>query len=404
MKLIHTIALASLMAILSGCSTMKAFKYIKSGTVSRSAFKTEVAFEMRFGLIILKVMIHGKEYSFILDTGAPTVISNELAQELGIKPAGKGKARDSQGASSSLGFAAIDSIGIGDLQFLNTGAAIADLHQSSEIACFHVDGLIGANLMRKAVWQFDYERHIITITSSRDSLTIPSNAQIIKFRQARTGTPLMDVQLNGQTDHNVTIDLGSTGDFVSSVATLELLKKDGLSTNTYSYGAGTSGLYGHGKDDTTWYAVIHSIGIDSLKLTNQVVSFTTKAVKTIGTNFFKNYRLIFDWSANELTMIPVHAYDNTLHKSYRFTPILKDHKVFVGSVYHTGNGDATGPQLGDQVLEIDGKDYRTCSGDNWCALLSERLDTSISTTSLLIRSGEKELKFTVSKEALFLKK
>jgi hypothetical protein len=165
MKLIHTSLFALLLGLFSGCSMLKAVKYMKSGSVNRPVFKIEVPFEMRLGLIILKVMIHGKEYSFILDTGAPDAISKELAQQLGVKVAGSGKISDSQGGNGTLGYTAIDSIGIGGLQFLNTGAIIADLRQSTDIACFNADGVIGTNLMRKAVWQIDYQRSQFAISS-----------------------------------------------------------------------------------------------------------------------------------------------------------------------------------------------------------------------------------------------
>ena len=402
MKLIRTIVLAALPVLFLGCNIIKTAKFIKSGAVSQSAFKTEVPFEMRFGLIVIKVKIHGREYSFILDTGAPDVISKELAVKLGVKVAGSGKAGDSQGSSGSVGYTAIDSIGIGDLQFLNTGAAIADLRQSNEIACLDVDGLIGANLMRKAVWHFDYQRHIITIANDRDSLVIPPNAQTIKFHASRVGTPLIDIQMNGQTDHSVAVDLGSNSDFRSSTKTLNKLKENGLRTNTYSYGFGPSGLYGKGKEDTTWYAVITDLRLGSLKLSNQVVSFSKNEVKTVGTNFFKNYRLIFDWSSNELTMIPVSPYDNTTQKTYKFSFVLKDHQVLIGSLYATKDAVAEGPQLGDRVLEIDGKDYRSCSIENWCTLLSQRFENP--TVSVLVKRGDKELHFNAAKEALFLKK
>jgi len=389
MKLIHTIPLALLLGIAAGCSSLKAIKYARSGSVSQSAFKTEVAFEMRYGLIVLKVEIHGKEYDFLLDTGAPNIISKELALQLGIKAAGTGKAGDSQGGSRRLEFAAIDSIGIGDLQFLNTGAAIADLKQTNEIPCFKVDGMIGSNLMRKAIWQFDYERHIITITSNRDSLSIPSNAQTIKFHTDIVGVPLIDVQMNGQTEQNVIVDLGSNRDFFSSTKTLEKLKEGGLRTDIYSYGYGATGLFGKGKPDTTWNALIGSIMLDSLKLSNLVVSFCENKPKTIGTNFFKNYRLVIDWSSGELSMIPIRPYDNTSQKEFNFSLFLKDKQVFIGSLLSVGNKVVDGPQLGDQVLEIDGEDYRSCSGERWCTMLSRRFENTTEEISLLVKRGDR---------------
>jgi len=371
------------------------------GSVGQSAFKVEVPFEMRYGLIILKVMIHGKEHKFILDTGAPNVISKELAKELGVKVAGKGKAVDSRGNSDHLAFTAIDSIGIGGLQFLNTGAAIGDMMKSAEISCFNVDGLIGANLMRKAIWQFDYQKHIITITSNREWLETPANAQVIKFHTTATGTPLINFEMNGQEEHNMIIDLGSNSDFHSSAKEFEILKKHGLTTNTYTYGLGTSGIFGRGEEDTTWYAVISSLGSDSLKLSNQVVDFSKNGAKTIGTKFLKNYRLIFDWSSNELIMIPVSSYDNIKEKMFKFTFTLKDHMVFIGSRNSVKGARVEGPQVGDQVLEVNGQDVRNCSQDTWCTLLNMRFDDSITTNYLLVKRGDKELHFNVAKETLF---
>ncbi len=400
MKFIQTTALALLLGLTSGCSTLKTLKYIKGGSLYPAAFKTEVAFEMRLGLIVLKVKIHGKEHSFILDSGAPDAISKELAAELGIKNAGNGKLKDSQGNSSSLGFAAVDSMDFGGLLFLNVGTAIVDLPPSNDITCFNVDGIIGANLMRKAIWEIDYERHIITITSSLDSLTVPANAQTVKFHTDLVGVPMIDVQLNGVTEHNVIADLGSNHDFNCSMATYKKLEENGLHTNTYEYGAGSSGAFGRGKDDTTWYTVVSSIGLGNLKLTDQVVDFSEKASKTIGTNFFKHYRLIFDWSAHELTMIPVSTYDNTSKKSYSFSLELRDNKVFISSVRTKIGVAATGPQLGDQVLEIDRVDYRTCSHDSWCGLLSRRFYDTATSASILVKRGDKELKYEVEKEAM----
>ena len=118
-------------------------------------FNAKIPFEYRLGLIILKVDIAGKEYDFVLDTGAPNVISKELAQKLGLNNVSEQKVGDSQGEYSNLGFTTIEKVTIGGIHFLNTGAAIADLELSKEVGCLKIDGLIGSNLMKKAIWKFD---------------------------------------------------------------------------------------------------------------------------------------------------------------------------------------------------------------------------------------------------------
>src|SRR4051794_32050035 len=68
-----------------GCSSIRIAKMVKRGNIRQENFKIEVPFEMRLGLLVLKVEIHGKTYDFILDTGAPNAISKDAAQEIGLK-------------------------------------------------------------------------------------------------------------------------------------------------------------------------------------------------------------------------------------------------------------------------------------------------------------------------------
>ena len=161
--------------LLTGCSSIKTIKLMKSGEVEQEEFNVKIPFEYRLGLIILKVDIAGKEYDFVLDTGAPSVISKELAKKLDLSNITEQKVGDSQGEDYNLGLTTIEKLSISDINFLNTGAVIADLNQSQEVGCLKIDGFIGSNLMRKAIWKFDYQNQIITITNSIESLNIPKS-------------------------------------------------------------------------------------------------------------------------------------------------------------------------------------------------------------------------------------
>ena len=130
---------------------------MKQGKVEQPHFKVEVPFEMKLGLIIIPAKVNGKEYDFILDTGAPNVITTEAAQELNLVQTSKSKATDSQGKKEDLGFLSLESVEIGGINFKNTGTAVADFSASPTLSCFQSSGLIGSNLMRNAIWQFDFE-------------------------------------------------------------------------------------------------------------------------------------------------------------------------------------------------------------------------------------------------------
>ena len=205
------LSIISILILLTSCSTIKTVKLMKSGEVEQEVFNVQIPFEYRLGLIILKVNIAGKEYDFLLDTGAPNAVSKKLAKELNLTPIFSEVVTDSNGANSEVGLVKWDHVSIGGVKFLNTGAVIVDLELSKEVGCLNIDGLIGSNLMRKAVWKFDYENQIITITNSTESLDIPSSAQKIPFKEDLAGIPTTNVTIGGATQKDVTIDLGSNG-------------------------------------------------------------------------------------------------------------------------------------------------------------------------------------------------
>ena len=286
LRTIKKILLSTLttLLLLTGCSTIKTIKLMKSGEVEQEEFNVKIPFEYRLGLIILKVDIAGKEYDFVLDTGAPNVISKELSKKLDLSNITEQKVGDSQGEESNLGFTTIEKLSISDINFLNTGAVIADLNQSQEVGCLKIDGFIGSNLMRKAIWKFDYQNQIITITNSIESLNIPKSTNKIPFFTELTGTPIIDIQLNDITEKNVTVDLGSNGDISLSRKTFDALMKNNPSIpQTYSFGNSTSGLYGLGKADSTFYLKVPSISFGDISLDSTIVQFTSESASTIGT-------------------------------------------------------------------------------------------------------------------------
>ena len=179
----------------TGCSSTKVYQLMGGGEIVESEYKVVVPFEMRLGLIIVKVKIQGEEYDFLFDTGAPNVVSLELGEKLGLKAAGKSNTTGSQGERHKVEYAIIDTLTIGGLNYLNTTAAIMDLKKSVTIDCMELDGILGANVMRNSVWQIDYQKQEMTITNSTESLNFTTHLDTIPFTTKRTGTPMIDVTI-----------------------------------------------------------------------------------------------------------------------------------------------------------------------------------------------------------------
>jgi len=289
---------------LFSCKGLKTKKLFTDGEVSQKEFKTEIPFEYRNGLIILKVTIEGKQYDFMLDTGAPNVVSKELAQKLNLKNEVKRKVSDSQKASSKLSFTKIKELSIGDLDFLNTGAVISDLSKDA-VGCLELDGFIGANLMQKAIWKIDYPNQIITITNSRDALQLSGAQKIIPFEHPAQGTPSINIRFNNILQKNVKYDTGSNKGISAPKKILnQLVKADASIPMVHGFGISSYGLYGAGKMDSLYFGKVENISIGDIDLKNQMVQFKKSGSILLGTQFFKNYVTILDWFKKEIILIP----------------------------------------------------------------------------------------------------
>ncbi|MBN8703190.1 MAG: aspartyl protease family protein [Bacteroidetes bacterium] len=393
---------------LLGCDTIKTVKIIRRGEVDQKQFKTQIPFEFKDGLIIVKVGINGVEYNFIVDTGAPNVLSTELATELKLKNTSKQKVEDSHGASSALGFTTINKLTIGGIDFLNTGAAIADLKQNPILECHHIKGFIGANLMRKAIWEFDFKNKMISIANSIDSFRIPSNANLVPFYTDITGTPFIDMSYNGLIDKNVTVDFGYNGNIETSTVVFNKLKQSKLiSDNTCRFGCNSFGLSGRGNNDTIYDAVISKIKIGDITLTDYVVSFnqdkSKSNIKLIGTAFFKNYRIILNWNKNKLILIKNNDNTSTKAKGHAiscgFAPIFEKGILFIGMIDKNSDSEKQGLKIGDEILEVNGTNYRNFTQEKYCEIVNNNGFFSFETDTIIlitIKRDSQELKFKIT--------
>ena len=186
--------------------------------------------------------------------------------------------------------------------------------------------------------------------------------------------------------------MGSNGDFGSSINVFNKFNNKYLPV--YRIGASGSGAFGSANiKDTTIYAIIPDIKIGDIALANQVVSFQRHS-KIIGTEFFKNYRVIIDWFDNELIMIKNKDYNYSTLGSYGISPIYKENKLFVGSIYMNSSASEQGIKLGDQILEMNGKDFKNCNNDCWCDhIFGDDEVIENQTLSIIILRDNKELKF-----------
>ncbi|HEY1040083.1 MAG TPA: PDZ domain-containing protein, partial [Bacteroidia bacterium] len=78
-------------------------------------------------------------------------------------------------------------------------------------------------------------------------------------------------------------------------------------------------------------------------------------------------------------------------------------KMYIGMIYNNSSANTAGLKLDDQILEINGTDYRNCTTDRWCELIINNKDPfpGIETITILVLRDNKELSFKLDKRTLF---
>jgi hypothetical protein len=105
----------------------------------------------------------------LLDTGAPTVISRELAEAIAVRPAGATTLRTPGAGPVSMDRVIIPELRIGPMTFREVIAAVPPRGHSA-LGDFIGHGLIGADLMQLAVWHIDTRAGSLTVARSLGEL------------------------------------------------------------------------------------------------------------------------------------------------------------------------------------------------------------------------------------------
>lgn len=382
------------MLLLSSCAGSNIDKILKQGNVLQENFKTTIPFTYVNGWIVLEVEIENKTYNFVLDTGSSNLLSKELAEELNIKQLGTEEVEDINGKTNETAYARVKNIKIANIDFQNTIAGILDFNKIPEIACTKIDGFIGSNLMRKAVWDFDFQKQLITITNNENTLDIPEETIESKLFIGTAGVPSVIVDINGQRTLNNTVDLGNAGDI--------LLRKDYFNKQIdkkkikkYVKGNHKSwGVFGRTETEPFYEVIIDEMKIGNHTINNLLASVRSGSDGNLGLPFFKNYRLILNWHTKKMKMIPITDAGNGSYKGYGFDTLYQNENVFVGSIIETSSASEF-LELGDQIVSVNNESYLNVTKEQYCDIWTK--DYGSETLPITVLRNGKEFAFELKK-------
>lgn len=364
--------LFAMLLLFSSCKLISIISLVNKGDIVNKEYYRLIPFENSNNMILLKVKINGITYGFILDTGAFTVISERIADSLHSARLSGTKILDSQGNRQKITFTSLDSMMLEDLAYINTGVGIFNFEDNQELACFAFDGILGANLLRHSVCQVNLTTKTLILTNDIEKLQLPDNSIKIHFKQHITGQPLLKMNIEGYRINNVILDYGSgSGINIASGRLWRWLEKGKHPRLVYK-GYSSIGLFGKKQDESRIFQST-KLSLQGMPLDTQLIILNKTGISTLGVQFLKDYQVTLDYPHQVIYLEKIEQEDTEEISTFGFTPVLSEGKLVISGLFERSPATAAGMKAGDQLLQVNEKDYSHISRDDYCDVLKNGL-------------------------------
>ena len=316
------------------------------GSLERTDFVETIPFEFKKDLIVVEARINGKKEKrkFIFDTGAfDSKIEIGLAEELMLPTKAKKSNSTAQGITQTIEITQLEQVHLGDTKFSNISGGKLEYDDESASRCIAPDGILGANLMKLAHWRINYQNQ--TIHFSDQPFTFQGNEiRTLKFdKPLLSGTPKVELQVEGKTVSGVLFDVGYNGGLVLPARLSELFPD---ANEKKYYDRSTSGIFGTNTDTLISKKLKVSIGGYEM---NIPVEFSSIGKALLGNDILEHFEVIIDYDENNIVLNP----QSEIHVAppYSFIPgVLND------SLWVVNRSAADLPlALGDTLQRINGQ-------------------------------------------------
>lgn len=369
--------------LMSGCQTNK--QLWAEGTIDQKRFFQEIPFTTIQGLLFVDVIIKEKPYRFILDTGAPTVITKELATQLKLQQTPFGPVGDTQGKKQNLSSVSLPPVQIGQLTFSAAHAMVADIRAIPIFDCWQVDGLLGANLMAKTCIQIDYAARTVRMAHHCSSFPLKRPIRV-PFSIRNTYTPVIQsLDIGGRIITDITLDYGSSNGITlpKKLFTVEELTE----APVYTQGISGTGLYGNSKGRVYYTpGKVPQLGKDNLPL-----RLREQKNRLLGTDVLRQFRATIDWKKNIL-WLERQQEGWPEWKVFGFGLEQIGSHLVIGTITVPSSAYKAGLQVGQKILEINGQ---SVTSNDYCQM-SNAL-AGMKTIDLVVDSPEGRKSITVQR-------
>ncbi len=365
-------------------------KLIKQGyhKMGNDSIESSPIIYKKNSLVFLKVIINGKEYLFLFDTGASLcLISDEIASESAVQNTIH---FTDEYENKSKANVVLQNIQIGNSSFNNIVCVVNDMKTLTTLGCVKIDGIIGANLINLSNWKIDPVKNLLSFSKSTFKKQEISECEL-EIKYTGSGLPLIKLNYDN-TPFYTLIDFGFS-DYLE--LNNDILKKSKKIRKINQ-------IKGFGIHSLTINSIIESkvsrLLIDTLRSENStlinVPTTLNESKPKIGSSLLKRYLVKLNSLEQKLILTPLQYIDSTT-LSFPIKFGLNDlNEIIINFIWETVDTKDLGLKIGQKVIKIDNKEFNKLSNSDLCELKDQLNQKSSIDITVIVGSKTKEIQLT----------
>ena len=361
-----------------------------AGSIKEKKYLEVIKFESVYDKIIIPVVINGNEYRFLLDTGAPNVISKKVLQELNLDASKSITVNDANNLVQNIQAVDIPVIKIGNLTFENQVALVYDLENHNLLSCFKIDGFIGSNLLKNSILKINKSQQEIIITDQIKALNLkvkPSKVKLFGSQKA----PYIEINFIGKNKEKATdvvlFDTGMDGLYEISNRAFQVFEKYNIfDVLSKSEGISSLGLFGAGDPTLQTLLQVETAILNNVTIKNLILNTTDDNNSRIGLEFLDHGDITLDFK-NKNFYFESNASITLENKVPKYATTVVDDKYVVGLVWDKELAKEI--SFGDEIISIESFNVSQMS---FCEILKLKKEwKNKSNYSLTIKNKENKI-------------
>lgn len=309
-----------------------------------------VPLRWRGGKLALDATVNGVRREFILDTGSPTILSADLARELGLTVLGRNVGQDANGRPVTMDISRLDRLQIGGLTVRDLPVMIFDFSGLEIGSCIIGSGVIGSDLLPAGAWTIDMQSGSLSLS---DHAPFATAAPLETYGYPHT--PIVVYQTGDLTDRAM-IDTGGTGTLTLYDSAMDAVARS-MPPGAVQTGQALAGESAGGRGDqtSTRRARIEDLAIGTFRPGPVTAGTRPVAPTLLGVDILRTHRMTLDQPRGTVGFMPrEHTEERPDDLGLGIEWIGGE--AIVTRVMADSPASRAGLRLGDRILQANGRD------------------------------------------------